>query len=58
MELGDYECAQRQGLFEDMEAALREGSASGPESPLRRKAWVELYSDNGLVTDWYMHLRW
>lgn len=55
MELGDYECAQRQGLFEDMEAALREASASGPISPLRRKAWIELYSDNGLVTDWYIH---
>ena len=50
-----FKRAQRKGRLGDMGAVPREAFVLSPYSPLRPKAWVELYPDNGLVTDWYIH---
>lgn len=55
MRLDGCKLVRQQGQPDDMSTTLRGASTSGPESPLKRKAWIELYPDNGLVTDWYIH---
>lgn len=55
MGLVPFKRAQRNGRLGDMGAVPREAFVLSPHSPLRPKAWVEFYPDNGLVTDWYIH---
>lgn len=55
MRLVFFKRAQRKGRPGDMGTASSESCALRPHLSARPKAWVELYPDNGLVTDWYIH---